>query len=336
MKNKIATFLCLTLLTIVAACPAASQSEPDTRRVAMFGKVLKLLSGRHPYLDLTQRSAMQSFHFTIGGAEKQAIQGPSSAFHRFFIEAHVVRDRNTRAVILHFGEGYAYYASDGIHSFLAMVTPMDADHVLATKSGGISVGGFVTKQQATVLKLPGSDMFGVTMSRNPPIFLRVFGLIHARMLIARKIEFQALPRPLLFVKWIDDQNAVSTLRVSFNLGRNHLFPVRRFTMTQLKRGIISTAWISGIGEGVAPGEPFIHRIKDIEDRAELPWKNVSVMMLFHRFLNYMHYLTNTPPTSAEYLLLRRRFVNWAVTPDTALTTAHADTGPAPNGPNPRP
>ena len=109
MKNAIAKCLCLTLLTAAAACPAATQPEPSTRRAVIFGQVLKLLSGKRPYLDLTQGSAMQSFHFTIGAATKPEATGSLPASDRISVEAHVVRDHKRRAVILHLGEVYVYY-----------------------------------------------------------------------------------------------------------------------------------------------------------------------------------------------------------------------------------
>ena len=327
MKNAIAKCLCLTLLTAAAACPAATQPEPSTRRAVIFGQVLKLLSGKRPYLDLTQGSAMQSFHFTIGAATKPEATGSLPASDRISVEAHVVRDHKRRAVILHLGEVYVYYTSDGSHSFLAMADPMDANHFLATRGAGVAVGGFLTKQRYRALGLPGSDMFGFAASGKSSIFLRVLGLIHTRVLMARRIEFRALPRPTLFAKWTDDQNAVSTLRVVFNLGQNHPFPVRRFALTQLKAGLVSTAWISDIGDGAAPGEPVMHRIKKIEDRSGLPWKNVSVTVLSYRLADGMHYFTGTSPTGAKSPLIRRtflkRFLKWTTTPDTALAATHA-------------
>jgi hypothetical protein len=323
MKFITVACLYLTLLAAAAACPAATQPEPSTRRAVNFGQVLKLLRGKHPYLDLTQGSAMQSFHFTIGATAKQEVKGSLSAFHPIFVEARVVRDRKARAVILHFGEAYAYYTSDGSHSFLAMADPMDANHVLAARSGRISVGGFVTKPRAAALGLPGSEMFGITVSGESPIFLRVLDFIRAKMAVARKVTFRASPFPTLSLKWQRGEKDVLSLRVIFDLDRNSPFPVRKFNMTQRKRGTISTAWISGIGDGAVAGGPVIHSIKGIEGRAGLPWKNVSVMILFHRFLNCSHYLTGTPPSSKKYLLMRGSFIKWSITPDAALTTTHA-------------
>lgn|GEM_PF-5525489 len=336
MKNTIAKCLCLTLLMTVAACPATTPSVLGAGRVVNFGQVLKLLHGTHPHLDLTHRSAMQSFHFTIGATAKQEIKGSLSAFHPVFVQAHVVRDRKKRAVILQFGEGYAYYTSDGSHSFLAMADPTDANHVLAARGGGISAGGFVTKARAGALGLPGSDMFGITMSGEPPIFLRVLGFIRARMAVARKVTFRASPFPTLSLKWHHGEKAFLNLRATFDLDRNSPFPVRKFDVTQLKMGTISTAWISGVGEGAVPGGPVIHSIKGIEGRARLPWKNVSVMVLFHRFLNCSRSLTGTPPPSKKYLMMRRNFIKWSMTPDAALTTTHADGKPASGVHTPKP
>ena len=327
MQNAIAKCLCLALLT-ASACPAATPPEESAGRVVVFGQVLKLLSGKHPYLDLTQGSAMQSFHFTIGAAAKQEIKGSLAAFHSIFVEAHVLRDRKKTAVILRMGDLYAYYTSDGSHSFLAMAAPNNADHVLASTSGGISAGGFLTNQRAGALGMPGSDIFGVTVSGKPPIFMRVLDLIHAKMLIANKVDFRALPLPTLSLRWQPGKKEFCSLHAFFDTRNAAPFPVRRFTMKQLKGGIVSTAWISGIGEGAAPGGPVIHRIKEIEDRAGLPWKNVGVMMLFHRFIKSANYMTGTPPASAKYFKMRKRFIKWTMTPDMAMTATQADTKPA--------
>ena len=281
-----------------------------------FAQLLALLNGKHPRLDLTSNSAMKRFHFTSSLSAKYLARNRAT----YTVEARVVRDRSRYAVLISFGGVPLYYTSNGVHSFLAIAAPGEHSRVLATSEGSVVAYGMLPERQAKASGLPKSMMYGLKGGK-PLLFLRVFGAIHRWMASADEENFVSLPSPLLTFKWVNRKGVTSTMHVHFDPMLRGKFPVQEVDLSWKARGVHTTERIFSIAGGVGPNGPAIHRVADIENRIRFPWKWKMVKPLdMLKLLRALSTHGASTPTHS-YQLMRKRFLMWAMTPDSTLAAA---------------
>ena len=282
----------------------------DRGERVVFAQLLALLNGKHPRLDLTSNSAMKRFHFTssLSLAHNQAT---------YTVKARVVRDRSRCAVLISFGGVPFYYTSNGVHSFLATAALGEHSRVIATSGCSIVAYGILPERQAKASGLPKSMMYGIT-NRKPLLFLKVFGAIHKWMASADEVNFVSLPSPVLAFKWVDRKGVTRTMQVHFDPKLRGKFPVQEVDLSWKERGVHATERIFSIAGGVGPNGPAIHRVADIESRIRFPWKWKTVKPLDMLKLLRAISTQNTATLTHSYQLMRKRFLIWAMTPDSTL------------------
>lgn len=301
---------------------ALSTSGKVACQAAPFGQVLRLLAGTHRRLDLTPKSCLQSFHFTIGAGTKTMRRADTSKHFvgGSFVEAHVVRDHNACAALLLFSSGLtAYSSSDGRSSFIAVLEPGDASHILVAHGDGILAAGLLTRRHASGLGLPDGMDLGVAYDKPPLIFLRIMDFIRTKLAVAKDVNFRARTlNSVLTAKWVSRHGTMTTMHVHFNLAKGALFPVRKIALVVRKGGrVITTGWISDVGAGTGHCGPIIHRIRGIESRMDLPWKTVEPSTIYRLCVSTFPDVFHHGPADAAYTSLRRRFVKWAMVPPDA-------------------
>ncbi len=310
----------LLLCALLFAChleKVAMSAPVENRGGRMtFGQLLALLNGKHPRLDLASSSAMKRFHFTASlSYEYLAHNRPT-----YTVKARVVRDRSRCAVLVSFGGVPLYYTSNGVHSFLAIAAPTEHSHILVTSEVSVVAYGMLPERQTQALGLPKSMMYGLK-SGKPLVFLRVFGAIHRWMASADEENFVSLPSPVLTFKWGNRKGATSTMHVHFDPMLRGKFPVQEVDLSGKERGVRVTEQIVSIGDGVGRDGPAIHRVADIENRIRFPWKWKMVKPLdMLKSLNALSTHGTSTPTHS-YQLMRKRFLMWAMTPDSTLAAA---------------
>jgi hypothetical protein len=324
----------MSAVICTAACPAAvPQTASLSHRTGMaadsgFGKVLGLLNGRHPFLDLTRKSALKSFHFTFGLSGAPAGGRTGRAAPRPSVEIRFVRDHRAYAAILFFAGGPCLYGTtDGTRSFLAMVDPATPSSVLAAHAGFVYFAAMLAGKSAVDMRTLAAGLtyqFGVTTrAHEPTVCLRAFGFIREKLRAADAVQFNLSPSPTLVLGWPNARQAAEeSMRARFELRRTALFPLRSLVIT-LRRGgrILGTGWISHIGPGVGRSGPATHQIAGLESRAGLPWRACKSTTLYRRFERFLLRREKPPPLSRGFIALRRRFLKWAITPD--AVRAHA-------------
>jgi hypothetical protein len=311
---------------------AALMSGKVASQTVPFGRVLRLFVESHRRLDLTPKSCLQSFHFTIGsGTKKMHRTGTSKHFvGGSFVEAHVVRDHNACAALLVFSSGLTiYFSSYSRSSFIAMLEPGDASHILVAHGDGICAAGLLTGRHASELGLPDGMDFGVAYDRPPLIFLRIMDFIRTKLDVAQDVKFRSRTlNSVLTAKWASAQGTMTTMHIHFNLATKALFPVRKMSLVVRKGGrVVTTGWISDVGAGMGHHGPIIHRIKQIEPRVDLPWKTVARSTIYRLGVSTFPNVFVHGPADAAYTSLRKRFIKWAmVPPDVSVKPAETTNG----------
>ncbi len=337
VPNQCIRFLAISLILVIAVGAARASEGAAGARTLRFGGIVKMLKGKHPCFDMSRSSASNRFHFVIGGGAPPAAGLPPipPPYGKFGWRAYVVRGGSACAELLFLSNGATfYYVFDGKQSLLACISPSNPNAVLWA-SGGIWIEtvGVITPEVAARLSLPAGITAKLHFSNKPSacpvIALHLFTGLQLALQHAKGIDFHAAPVPSLYILTASPRGRSVPIRVVFRSAKRSPFPIRSIYFPT------GDAFVSDIGTLPVKEWPAIRKIRGSKPRAALPWRTVTTKRMAGIFVR----IFNLPPlrgTSAEYNLLRRRFVKWAVTPFTALTTAHPDTGPAPNGPNPRP
>ena len=284
-----------------------------------FGRVMRLLETEHPKLDLSEGSFHKRFTFTMGNGPKM----PPAGLRRFpaiggYIQATVVRNDSSHAVVLLLPEGdCAYYTFDGKRGFLALVDGAHPRKILYSVHGGIVVYGLLTKRMLKHLNLSGSEMFMVTSSDRPRMFLRLFSFIKDKMAIADDIHFQSFRSPILDIGWLH-AGAAYSMHIGFNAQAGAVFPIRDVDLILRKNGHVeTTGWIK-TGNRANHSPVVIHRVSGLRANSGLPWMRTSVARIFSYSLHSVYVKPKDVSRKIKFLKLRRRFIRWVTTKDPIL------------------
>jgi hypothetical protein len=318
--NKAQSFLAgLLMITAVTPPYAAAASQFDSSANSNFGKLMVLLNGHHPRLDLSPKSALPCFHFTFGLSGPQ----PSNKSDESFTEIRVVRNRLAYAAVLYFTDGPCFYStSNGSHSIVAMVTPSTPSSVLIAKDASIYCAGLLTNMDDKTLNIPGGTTywFGVQDGKpRYPISLRIFGFVRNKLHMAHEVKFLSSVAPKLSLWWPNPEiHAEDNVVATFNLSGGVNFPLKQLTLT-MRRGnsVVGTGWISHIGPGLGRSGPIIHRITGLQSRMALPWLQCKPTEIFREFRRFANQKQKPPPPSRSFFTLRDRFLKWTSAPDAA-------------------
>jgi hypothetical protein len=256
---------------------------------------------------------MKCFHFITNLSVKYLVHNRAT----YTVQSRVVRNRSRCAVLISFGGVPLYYTSNGVQSFLAIASPAEHSRILVTSEDSVIAYGMLPERQAKVSGLPKSMMYGIK-SGMPLLFLRVFGAIHSWMASADEVNFVSLPSPVLTFKWVNRKGTTSTMHVCFDPRLRSKFPVQEVDLNWKERGVHATERIFSIGDGAGQSSPAIHRIAGIENRIRFPWKWKTVKPLDMLKLLRAISTQNTATLTHSYQLMRKRFLIWAMTPDSTL------------------
>ena len=302
----------------VALSIAYASPVPD---YISFGKVTRCADGSHPWLGLSNKSPQKRFCFIIGDGPslppKGLLQFPIKGG---FIQAEVRRDGPSHAALLLLPNGdCAYYTFNGKQSFLALADAAHPKTILYSPHGGIIVYGVFTKREFKKQGLLDSEMFMITTSDNPRMFLRIFGFIKAKMMISNQIRFRSQPTPKLDLSWPRPGGSYS-MRVNFSPRADAVFPIQGVNLERRRRGKVEgVGWIycRGIGDEKKGRHVVIHRVATIISHSRLPWKHATVSSILSDSMKSVYTNPKNVPFNNGYLVLRRRFIRWAITPGAA-------------------
>ena len=293
----------------------AAQVSEDTP----FGTVMRIIMETHPRLGMSRGSHRNRFCFSIGDGPKF----PPAGVENFpvtggFIQAEVLRKGNAHAALLLLPEGdCAYYTSDGKQSFLALADSSHPKTILYSLHGGIIVYGILTKPAFKKRQLLDSEMFMITTSDSPRMFLRILGFIKAKMFISNQIHFRSRPTPTLDLNWSHSGEAYS-MYTDFTVRAGAVLPIRHVHLICRKSGkVVMVGWVR-VGGGKNRGHVVIHRVAGLKARSDLPWKSATPTEILHDSLRSIHTSPGTVRLDTGYLALRRRFIRWATTSGVAL------------------
>jgi hypothetical protein len=301
-----------TTLGALGGTPTASPT------FASFGVALRLLSGKHPRLNLGARSMHRSFRFcSVFGAKRIEKATPrnfdANDYKATMFAGWVVRRRNRAAALLLLPFGAcAYWASKGASGFTAFLTPRDGGKVVLI-GHGTPVAFYVRKKK----RYHGGALLTEALSvepagMKPRVSLRLFGAISAGLRAAQGVHFLGYPSPTLSFGRFPRRGVCDTARVVFDLRPGRFFPISSVCWTRRRVGHPTTyGWI-GVQRASLPGGVVIHSVRAALKHSGLPWRAGHVANAWaHYALRWLPNHGREPPLSPRYIALRKRFVEWA-------------------------
>ena len=319
VPNQYVKFVAIFLIPVIAVGAARAPGGAVGAHALRFGRIVRMLQGKHPHLDMTRSSASDQFHFVIGGGVPPAAGLPPTPppYGKLGWRAYVVRDGSACAEILFLSSGATfYYVFDGERSLLVCISPSNPNAVLWA-SGGIWIEtvGVVAPKFAARLNLPVGITAKLHFSNkpfaHPVVALRLFAGLQLALQHAKEIKFHALPVPSLYILAASPRGRSVPIRVVFRPGKRSPFPIRSMYF------LVGDAFVSDIGALPVKGWPAMRKIRGFKPRSSLPWRTVTTKRMSGIFVRTFN-PRSSRRMSAAYILLRKRFVKWATTPGSDL------------------